>query len=155
MQSPLLKVRAAGTVNLVEDSLDILTQPEIVSGPEGRRGANALAGLSVPVRIEGPLQDPRIKPEIKGLFADPETAGRTVNQIGDVLQKTFKGKPVGETLGRFLGNVQIGGEGAERPRSGAAGRPQPQPQPQPAAPSETEQGDSGEEEDPDLEEILR
>ncbi len=155
MQSPLLKVRAAGTVNLVEDSLDILTQPEIVSGPEGRRGANALAGLSVPVRIEGPLQEPRIKPEIKGLFADPETAGRTVNQIGDVLQKTFKGKPVGETLGRFLGNVQIGGEGAERPRSGAAGRAQRQPQPQPAAPSETEQGDSGEEEDPDLEEILR
>jgi hypothetical protein len=89
------------------------------------------------------------------LFADPETAGRTVNQIGDVLQKTFKGKPVGETLGRFLGNVQIGGEGAERPRSGAAGRAQRQPQPQPAAPSETEQGDSGEEEDPDLEEILR
>jgi hypothetical protein len=159
MQSPLLKVRAAGTVNLVEDSLDILTQPEIVSGPEGRRGANALAGLSVPLRIEGPLQDPRIKPETKGLFADPETAGRTVNQIGDVLQKTFKGKPVGEALGRFLGNVQIGGEGAEapaapRPRSGAEGRPQPQPPTQPA-PSETEQGDSGEEEDPDLEEILR
>jgi AsmA protein len=159
MQSPLLKVRAAGTVNLVEDSLDILTQPEIVSGPEGRRGANALAGLSVPVRIEGPLQDPRIKPEIKGLFADPETAGRTVNQIGDALQKTFKGKPVGEALGRFLGKVQIGGEGAEapaapRPRSGEAGRPQPQPPTQPA-PSETEQGDSGEEEDPDLEEILR
>ena len=158
MQSPLLKVRAAGTVNLVEDSLDILTQPEIVSGPEGRRGANALAGLSMPLRIEGPLQDPRIKPEIKGLFADPETAGRTVNQIGDALQKTFKGKPVGEALGRFLGKVQIE-EGAEapaapRPRSGEAGRPQPQPPTQPA-PSETEQGDSGEEEDPDLEEILR
>lgn len=145
LQSPLLKVRAAGSVNLVEDSLDILAQPEIVAGPEGQSGANNLAGLSVPIRIAGPLQGPAVRPEIKGLFADPETAGRTVNQIGNVLQEKLKGKPVGEALGRFLGNVQIGGDGAEAaPRRG---QEQPQAQPAPEPPEE--------EKDPDLQDILR
>lgn len=153
MQSPLLKIQAAGTVNLVEDSLDILAHPEIVAGPEGRGGANALAGLRVPVRIAGPLQAPTISPELKGLFADPETAGRTVNQIGEVLQRKLQGRPVGEALGRFLGNVQIGGEGTGGPpiRREAPVESQ-RPQPEPGA---GEQGDSGENEDPDLEEILR
>ncbi|HCL62069.1 MAG TPA: hypothetical protein DIC31_06260, partial [Rhizobiales bacterium] len=107
MTSPLLQVTAAGTVNLTQGSLDILAHPEIVAGPEGKGGANDLAGLSVPVRIEGPLDHPTIKPEIKGMFANPEQASKTVKQIGDALQKKFKGKPVGEAIGRFLGNVQI------------------------------------------------
>lgn len=148
MQSPLLKIKAAGTVNLVEDSLDILTHPEIVAGPEGRGGANDLAGLRIPVRIEGPLRDPRIRPELGGLFADPETAGRTVNQIGEVLQNKLKGRPVGEALGRFLGNVQIGGEGGDAPI--IRRRPPNTPEQQP-----TKQDESSEKEDPDLEEILR
>ncbi|MGV1013439.1 MAG: AsmA family protein [Methyloceanibacter sp.] len=156
MQSPLLKVKAAGTVNLVEDSLNILAQPEIVAGPEGSGGANDLAGLRVPLRIEGPLQNPGITPELKGLFADPQTAGQTVNQIGEVLQRKLKGRPVGEALGRFLGNVQIetrGGDGeapAPRPRSGQAPAPPAQP-----APDASEQGDSGEPDDPHLKDILR
>ncbi|MET0667308.1 MAG: hypothetical protein ABWZ01_02240, partial [Methyloceanibacter sp.] len=41
------------------------------------------------------------------LFANPEQAGETVRQLGDAIQKKFKGKPVGEALGRFLGNVEI------------------------------------------------
>jgi len=148
MQSPLLKIKAAGTVNLVEDSLDILTHPEIVAGPEGRGGANDLAGLRIPVRIEGPLRDPRIRPELGGLFADPETAGRTVNQIGEVLQNKLKGRPVGEALGRFLGNVQIGGEGGDAPI--IRRKPPNTPERPPA-----KQDESSEKEDPDLEEILR
>ena len=108
MTGPLLKVTARGTVDMVTNSLDFLTQPEIVAGPEGKGGANDLAGLSVPVRIEGPFDQPTFKPEIKGMFANPEQASRTINQIGDVLQKKFKGKPVGEAIGRILGGVRVG-----------------------------------------------
>jgi hypothetical protein len=117
----------------------------------------------VPVRIEGPLDSPRIKPEIKGMFANPEQASKTVKQIGDALQKKFKGKPVGEAIGRFLGNVEIvprGGGGAEGddvpPASqkppGKGKTPQAEPTPQAG---ETEQGDSNEPDDPDLDRILR
>jgi hypothetical protein len=141
----------------------MLANPEIVAGSEGQGGANALAGLSVPVRIEGPLDRPTIKPEIKGMFANPEKAGKTVNQIGKALEKKFKGKPVGEAIGRFLGNVQIGprGDGEEdgaaepqgnRQRSGKKETPKAKPAPNADA---TEQGDSEEPEDPDLDRILR
>jgi AsmA protein len=153
LQSPLLKVKAAGSVNLVEDSLDILAQPEIVAGAEGQSGANDFAGLSVPIRIEGPLQGPAVRPEIKGLFADPESAGRTVNQIGNVLQQKLKGKPVGEAIGRFLGNVQIGGEGGDAAPRRRQERQQAEPAP--AQPAQDAPPAQEEEKDPDIEEILR
>ncbi len=116
----------------------------------------------MPVRIEGPLDRPTIRPEIKGMFANPEKAGKTINQIGDALQKKFKGKPVGEAIGRFLGNVQIGprnGNGERRRRAAveqAALRQERQPAGE-AAPEAgaAEQGDSDETGDPDLDRILR
>jgi len=145
----LLKVMAEGTVDLARSNLDILARPEIIAGPEGNGGANDLAGLTVPVQIEGPLDDPRITPQIGGVFANPESASKTVNKIGEALQKKFKGKPVGEAIGRFLGNVQIGGGGgAQAPkRAPQAFAPQQAPEP--------DQGDADERMDPDLEEILR
>ena len=113
MTSPLLKVAAAGKVDIAQSTIDILANPEIVAGEQGKSGANDLAGLTVPVRIEGPLDSPKIKPELKGMFASPEQANKTVKQIGEVIKKKFKGKPVGEAIGRLLGNVQIGTHGGD------------------------------------------
>ena len=148
--SPLLKVTGRGTVDMVTSSLDFLTQPEIVAGPEGKGGANSLAGLSIPVRVEGPFEHPTFKPEIKGMFASPEQASKTINQIGDVLQKKLKGKPVGEAIGRILGGVRIGNE---RSNGGADAEPpakQVEPDAEDEAPEESDQ-----DRDPDLDNILR
>ena len=149
--SPLLKVTGRGTVDMVTNSLDFLTQPEIVAGPEGKGGANSLAGLSIPVRVEGPFEHPTFKPEIKGMFASPEQASKTINQIGDVLQKKLKGKPVGEAIGRILGGVRIGNERSNG--GGAEAEPpanQAEPDAEEEAPEESDQG-----RDPDLDNILR
>jgi AsmA protein len=147
MTSPLLKVTGRGTVDMVTSSLDFLTQPEIVAGPEGKGGANNLAGLSIPVRVEGPFEHPTFKPEIKGMFSSPEQASKTINQIGDVLQKKLKGKPVGEAIGRILGGVRIGNE-RENGQGGPANEAEPNEE---EAPSQ----DSDEGRDPDLDNILR
>ena len=162
MTSPLLKVAAAGSVDLTQSTINMLATPEIAAGPEGKGGANALAGLSVPVRIEGPLDRPTIRPEIKGMLANPEKAGKTINQIGEALQKKFKGKPVGEAIGRFLGNVQIAprtGKGSadaepqsNKQRSDKKDSSQAQPAPEAGA---ADQGNSDETGDPDLDRILR
>jgi AsmA protein len=158
MTSPLLRVMAEGTVDLTQSTIDMLARPEITAGPEGKRGANNLAGLSVPVRIEGPLAKPSIRPEVKAMFANPEQAGKTVNQIGEALQKKFKGKPVGEAIGRFLGNVQIGprnkdAEGdAVPPRQKQSGTSASQPTPDDGA-ADQDSGDDAP--DPDLDRILR
>ena len=147
MTSPLLKVTGRGTVDMVTSTLDFLTQPEIVAGPEGKGGANNLAGLSIPVRIEGPFEHPTIRPEIKGMFSSPEQASKTVNQIGDVLQKKLKGKPVGEAIGRILGGVRIGNE-RENGQGGPANEAEPNEEEAP--PQESDEG-----RDPDLDNILR
>lgn len=160
MTSPLLKVAAAGSVDLNNSTIDMLANPEIVAGAEGRSGANDLAGLSIPVRIEGPLDRPTISPEVKSMFADPEKTGKAVNKIGKALEKKFKGKPVGEAIGRFLGNVQIGRPDDDEgpPESQANRRPnrkevpeaKPAPKEDEDAPSETAEPD-----DPELDQILR
>ena len=152
--SPRVKVTAAGTVNLVESRINLLANPEIVAGPEGQRGANDLAGLSVPVRIEGPLDRPTITPEVKQMFADPEKAGKTVNQIGKAIEKKFKGKPVGEAIGRILGGIKIeqrggGGSDTEAPPA-KQGAPKAKPDD-----GESEQGAAEEPPDPEIEELLR
>lgn len=107
MLSPLLRVSAEGDVNLPGGTLQFLATPEILAAPEGD-GANDLAGLSVPVRIEGPLDSPRIRPQIDSVFANPKSASRAVSKIGAALQKKFKGKTVGEFIGRFLGGANPG-----------------------------------------------
>jgi hypothetical protein len=56
---------AAGTVDLTQSTINMPANPEIAAGPEVKGGANALAGLSVLVRIEGPLDRPSIRPEIR------------------------------------------------------------------------------------------
>ena len=167
MTSPLLKVAAAGKVDIAQSTIDILANPEIVAGPEGKKGANDLAGLTVPIRIEGPLDSPKIKPELKGMFASPEQANKTVKQIGEVIKKKFKGKPVGEAIGRLLGNVQIGTHGGgggdsdtgEAPPEKQSAKPRQQAEPAPDADA-SGQGDNNdnapdEPEDPDLQRILR
>jgi AsmA protein len=169
MTSPLLKVAAAGKVDIAQSTIDILANPEIVAGPEGKKGANDLAGLTVPVRIEGPLDSPKIKPELKGMFASPEQANKTVKQIGEVIKKKFKGKPVGEAIGRLLGNVQIGthdgdggdAEAGETPPATQKQSAKPHQQGEPAPDADASgQGDNNdnapdEPEDPDLQRILR
>lgn len=151
MTSPLLKVAALGSVDLTQSTIDMVANPEIVAGPSGQGGANDLAGLSVPIRIEGPLDRPTIKPELKGISA--EQAGKAVNKIGEALQKKFKGKPMGEAIGRFLGKVQIGPHGDDDGAAqGNRKRSKKNDSPPPSA-DDSEQGDSAE--DPDLESILR
>ena len=159
VSSPLLKVSAAGTVDLTQSTINILANPELVAGAAGQGGANDLAGISVPVRIEGPLDRPTIRPELKGMFANPGKTGKTVRQIGEALQKKFKGKPVGEAIGRFLGNVQIGpggddGDGAAEPQSNRKRSRKQAPPPTPEA-SDSDQGDNADSGDPDLDSILR
>jgi hypothetical protein len=109
----------------------------------------------VPVRIEGPLDRPTITPEVKQLFANPEKAGKTVNQIGKAIEKKFKGKPVGEAIGRILGDIKIekrGGGASEEEAPPAAKKDGPKAKPDGG---ESGEGEAEEPEDPEIEELLR
>jgi hypothetical protein len=81
------------------------------------------------------------------MFASPEQASKTINQIGDALQKKLKGKPVGEAIGRILGGVRVGNE-RENGQGGPANEAEPNEEETP--PQESDEG-----RDPDLDNILR
>jgi hypothetical protein len=85
------------------------------------------------------------------MFSSPEQASKTINQIGDVLQKKLKGKPVGEAIGRILGGVRIGNERSDGGGTDTEGpASQAEPDGEDEAPEESDQG-----RDPDLDNILR
>jgi AsmA protein len=66
MKSPLLRVDGRGDINLVTEQLDYLATVALVSSCEGQGGQafRELAGIPVPVRITGPLDNPKFDPQI-------------------------------------------------------------------------------------------
>ena len=116
MTSPLLKVAASGKVDLTQSTIDMLANPEIVAGAEGtgRRQRSRRPLGADPDRGPAGSRPPSSR-RSKACSPIPRRQDKTVKQIGEVMKKKFKGKPVGEAIGRFLGNVQIG------PRNGNGG----------------------------------
>jgi hypothetical protein len=76
-----------------------------------------------------------------------------VNQIGKAIQKKFKGKPVGEAIGRILGDIKIEQRGAGE--SGGEGPPSKKDAPKAKPDGGSDQGEAEEPEDPEIEELLR
>jgi hypothetical protein len=77
-----------------------------------------------------------------------------VNQIGKAIQKKFKGKPVGEAIGRILGDIKIEQRGGGESEGEAPPSKKDAPKAKPDA-GGSEQGEAEEPEDPEIEELLR
>lgn len=78
MKSPLLRMNGAGTVSIIGRTIDYRAEPELVASTAGQGGDDKLQGLVVPLLIQGPLEDPSITPDIKGmtenLLTNPQAA---------------------------------------------------------------------------------
>ncbi len=114
MKSPLLRLDGAGTVSLVGRTVDYRAEPELVASTAGQGGADRLDGLVVPLLIRGPLEDPEIVPDIKGmtenLLTNPQAALQQLQGL--------KG-----SLPDQLQNLLGGGEGSAPAAAGPAPSP--------------------------------
>ncbi len=72
MKSPLLRVGGEGEINIGEDSLNYLVKATIVGTTKGQGGRDAeeLKGLTVPVRVAGPLSAPSYKLDFGAMASD-------------------------------------------------------------------------------------
>ena len=72
MKSPLLRVGGEGDVNVGEDTLNYLVKASIVGTTQGQGGrdVNDLKGLTVPVRVSGPLAAPSYKLDFSAMVTD-------------------------------------------------------------------------------------
>jgi AsmA protein len=72
LKSPLLRVGGEGEVNIGEDRLNYLVKASIVGTSKGQGGAGLedLRGVTVPVRIAGPIEKPSYKLDFGRAAAD-------------------------------------------------------------------------------------
>jgi AsmA protein len=72
MKSPLLRVGGEGDINIGADSLDYLIKAAVVGTSKGQGGRELadLQGVTVPVRVSGPLDAPSYKLDFAALATD-------------------------------------------------------------------------------------
>lgn len=97
--SPLLRVTGSGAIQIPQRTIDYTVKPKLVASLEGQDGASALSGIEIPVRITGPLDKPKIQPELKAVIDNPEQAVEAVKDIG----KRLKGKNSDEIVDELFG----------------------------------------------------
>jgi AsmA protein len=92
--SPLLRVTGEGTANMPAQTVNYRVEPKAVASLEGQGGDSGMAGLMVPVIIEGPWSKPSYRPDlagaIGGIAKDPskmlEGAGGAADQLKDAVK---------------------------------------------------------------------
>ena len=95
---PLIRMTGKGTTDMPAQRLDWRVEPKIVPTLEGqapqprRKGEDKkMAGLGVPIVIDGSWNDPRIYPDIKGILENPEAAYKQLEKTGGELISILKG----------------------------------------------------------------
>ena len=122
---PLLRMTGAGTVDLPREWIDYSLEPRLVASLQGQGGAADLAGVVIPIKISGPLSNPRIKPDVERILQNPEAMAK---QIGEVVKNLKSNKKdIGKVLDNLLGGSRGGApvEGQPAQSGGASGGEQP------------------------------
>jgi AsmA protein len=97
-KSPALRVSGKGIVaDIVRQTIDYQAIVTVVETSRGQAGSDLaeLAGVKVPISVKGPLADPVITPDIRGVITSiiTDTSPETVDQLK---------KSVEKEVGRFL-----------------------------------------------------
>jgi len=113
---PLLRMGGKGTIDLPREVIDYSLEPRLVASLQGQGGEKDMAGVVVPIKIKGPLSNPRIQPDVEAILRSPEAAAK---QIGEVVKNLKSNKKnLGKVLDNFLGQRSGGGQEAAGQTSG-------------------------------------
>ncbi|MDZ7833863.1 MAG: AsmA family protein [Desulfobacterales bacterium] len=89
--SPLLRVSASGTADLVSQSLDFRIQPKIVATLKGQSETRKHAGVKVPIKVSGTFSQPKVQPDYSGVKSIVEEAvkkpGKTDKKLEDLKEQ--------------------------------------------------------------------
>src|SRR5216683_1798065 len=94
-KSPLLRLSGAGDVDVGGGTIDYLAKASVVASSTGQGGKDLadLNGITVPVKISGPLQDPQIRPDLKAAAgsAVKQQAQKAEEKLKEQVQDRLKG----------------------------------------------------------------
>ena len=132
LQAPTLRVGGAGTVDLPKRRVDYRIEPKASATLEGQEGQTEVAGVLVPVNVEGPFDGLSYRPDLSSLVGqainDPDALKEQVKQqlgtIGDAtkdvnsaddIKKKLKGLGEDDAKNVLDKLTQGDGEGGESP----------------------------------------
>jgi len=81
--SPLLRVGGEGAGDVVAGRIDYLLRPTLVGTLAGQGGRPVLPGITLPVRVRGPLGTPAFTPEPSALL--PDALARPIESLRERL----------------------------------------------------------------------
>jgi len=64
LKSPFIRIVAAGTADLVKETLDFRVEPKAVATIKGQGDASQRSGLMVPVLVSGTFASPKFRPDL-------------------------------------------------------------------------------------------
>ena len=64
LKSPFIRVIAAGTADLVKETLDFRVEPKAVASIKGQGAADKAGGIMVPVVVSGTFSSPKFRPDV-------------------------------------------------------------------------------------------
>ena len=86
LQAPVLRVNGSGRINLPQRTMNYRIEPVAAPTLEGQGGSQQVAGILVPVVIQGPWDDLEYKPDLSGVvqqaLENPEQLKRQIEQLG-------------------------------------------------------------------------
>jgi AsmA protein len=89
--SQLLRINGSGSTNLVTQALDYSVTATILKTPPGAdEGAAQLARATIPVKITGTLEDPKVRPDLAGMAK--ERVKQEVDKRKDEVKEKVKDK---------------------------------------------------------------
>lgn len=109
LQAPALRVNGSGTVDLPAKLVDYRIEPKAAATLEGQEGTSDVAGVLVPVVIQGPFDDLSYKPDLGNLveqaIKDPKALKKQVKQQFDAVGGATKDINSAKDIGKALKNV--------------------------------------------------
>jgi AsmA protein len=121
LQAPALRLAGRGRVDLPDRTLTYLFEPKAAATLEGQGGSQDVAGVLVPVVVEGPWDDLSYRPDLTGVLDAALNSPEALKELGDqakdakrALKDAAKGDP-----GALLEGV-TGGSGDEGSPADAA-----------------------------------
>jgi len=102
IKAPLFRVEGSGTVDIAAGQLNYLAKVAVVETPDGQGGADiqALRGVTVPVRLTGPISQPSYRVDIAAL-ASELAKSRLNDNLKDQINKAVPG--LGDALKGLFG----------------------------------------------------
>lgn len=106
MKGPLLRLSGEGVLNLPAEQIDYGLQPKLVGDLAGQGGKVGLSGINIPIRVKGPMANPKFIPDTDGLLKNNgEAINNTVKTVEKVVKDLKKKKISSEEMKSLLNGM--------------------------------------------------